>query len=50
MKNLKKKLTRDLKNVMQNLVNFHANSWNSENEHFDGLLLPKAYEDLDGKV
>ena len=39
MQNLKKKLTRDLKNVIRNLVNFHASSRKSENLHFDVLLL-----------
>ena len=30
--------------------NFDANSRKSENLHFDGLLLSKAYQDLDEKV
>ena len=40
----KGKLTRGLKIDIRNLVNFHANSRKSENLHFDGLLLPKAYK------
>ena len=32
------------------MVNFHVNSRGSENFHFAGLLLPKAYKDLDQKV
>ena len=32
------------------LVNFHASSQNSENLHFDWILLSKAYKDLDEKV
>ena len=32
------------------MVSFHANSGKSENLHFHGLLLPKAYEVLDEKV
>ena len=46
----KGKLTRGLKNVIKNWVNFHASSQKSENLHFDGLLLSKAYKDLDEKV
>ena len=46
----KGKLTRGLKNDIRNLVNFHASSRKSENLHFDGLLLSKAYKDLDEKV
>ena len=34
----------------ENLVNFHASSPMSENLHFDGLVLSKAYEVLDEKV
>ena len=48
--NFKGKLTHDLKNDIRNLVNFHASSRKSENFHFDGLLLSKAYKDLDKKV
>ena len=46
----KGKLTRGLKIDIRNLVNFHANSRKSENLHFDGLLLPKAYKVSDEKV
>ena len=45
-----RKLTRDLKYGITNLVNFHASSQKSENFHFDGLLLSKAYNVLDEKV
>ena len=48
MQNLK--LTCGLKNNLRNLLNFHASSWKSKNLHFDGLLLSKAYKDLDEKV
>ena len=43
----KRKLTCGLK---INLVNFYASSRKSENLHFDGLLLSKAYKYLDEKV
>ena len=46
----KGKLTCGLKNNIRNLVNFHASSQKSENLHFDGLLLSKAYKGLDEKV
>ena len=46
----KGKLTCGLKNNLRNLLNFHASSWKSGNLHFDGLLLSKAYKDLDEKV
>ena len=52
----KGKLTRGLKNdisfwlIWLNLVNFHASSRKSENLHFDGLLLSKAFKVLDEKV
>ena len=46
----KAKLTCDLKNDLRNLVKFHASSRKSGNLHFDGLLLSKAYKDLDEKV
>ena len=46
----KGKLTCGLKNNFRNLLNFHASSWKSGNLHFDGLLLSKAYKDLDEKV
>ena len=48
MQNLK--LTCGLKNNLRNLLNFHVSSWKSKNLHFDGLLLSKAYKDLDEKV
>ena len=47
----KEKLTSGLKNDIRNLVNnFHASSRKSENLHFDGLVLFKAYIALDEKV
>ena len=46
----KGKLTCGLKNDIRNLVNFHASSRKSENLHFDGLLLSKAYKVLNEKV
>ena len=46
----KVKLTRGFKNDIRNLVNFHASSRKSENSHFDGLLLSKAYNVLDENV
>ena len=46
----KRKLSCGLKNDVRNLVNFHASSRKSENLHFDGLLLSKAYKVLDEKV
>ena len=46
----KGKLTRGLKNDIRKLVNFYASSRNSEDLHFDVLLLSKAYKDLDAKV
>ena len=46
----KRKLTCGLKNDLRNSVNFHSSSRKSENLHFDGLFLSKAYENLDGKV
>ena len=42
----KGKLICGLKKDIRNLVNFHANSWKSENLHFTWILLSKAYEDL----
>ena len=47
---LKGKLTRSLRNGIRNLVSFHASSQKSENLHFDGLVLCKAYEVLGEKV
>ena len=46
----KEKLTGGLKNDIRNLVNFHASSRKSENFHFDGFVLSKAYKVLDEKV
>ena len=46
----KEKVTGRLKKNMRNLVNFHASSRKSENLHFDGLILSKAYKVLDEKV
>ena len=47
----KEKLTSGLKNDIRKLVNnFHASSRKSENLHFDGLVLFKAYIVLDEKV
>ena len=46
----KRKLTNGLKNDLRNLVNFRASSRKSVNLNFDGLLLSKAYKDLDEKV
>ena len=45
----KEKLIGGLKNDIRNLVNFHASSHKSENLHFDGLALSKAYKVLDEK-
>ena len=44
------KLTCGLKNDLKNLLNFQASSRKSGNLHFHGLLLSKAYKDLDEKV
>ena len=46
----KNKLTGGLKNDLRNLANVHASSCKSENLHFDGLVLPKAYKVLDENV
>ena len=46
----KGKLTRDLKNDIRNLVNFHASSRKSENLHFNGLILSKEHKILNEKV
>ena len=43
-------VTHGTKNVIQNLVNFHAISQKSENLHFDELLLSQAYKISDEKV
>ena len=46
----KQKLTGGLKNDIRNLINFHASSCKSENLHFDGLVLSKAFNVLAEKV
>ena len=46
----KAKLTGGLKNDIRNLINFHASSRKSEDLHFDGFILFKAYKVLDEKV
>ena len=46
----KEKLTRGLKHDIRNLFNFYVSSWKSEDLHFDGILLSKAYKVLDEKV
>ena len=46
----KEKMTGGLKNDIRNLINFHVRSCKSENLHFDGLVLSKAYKVLDEKV
>ena len=46
----KGKMTCGMKNELRNLVNFYVNSRKSGNLHFDGLLLSKAYKDLDDIV
>ena len=46
----KGKLTHGLKNDIRNSVNFHVSRRKSENLHFDGFLLFKAYNVLDEKV
>ena len=45
-----KKLAGGLKNNIRNLVNFHVSSRMSENLHFDGIFLSKAYNVLDEKA
>ena len=46
----KGKLTRGLKNDIRNLVNFRGSRRKSENSHFNGFILSKAYKALDEKV
>ena len=46
----KEQLTGGMKNDIRNLVNFYVISRKSENLHFDGLVLSKAYKVLDEKV
>ena len=50
MRSLKEMLAFGSKNNMINLVNFNASSYNSENLHFDVLLLSKSYNVLDKDV
>ena len=50
MWSLKEMLAFGSKNNMINLVNFNASSYNSENLHFDVLLLSKSYNVLDKDV
>ena len=45
----KEKLICGLK-MTRNLVGFHTNSRKSENLHFDWILLPEAYNDLNENV
>ena len=44
------RFTGVLKNDIRSLINFHASSRKSENFHFDGLVLSKAYKVLDEKL
>ena len=44
------KFTGGLKNDISNLINLHASSRKSENLHFDGLILSKAYKVVYEKV
>ena len=46
----KGKLILFLKKEIRNLVKLHANSQKSESFHSVGILLPKAYIDLNEKV
>ena len=46
----KGRLTCGLKNDLKNSVTFHLSCRKSGNLHFDGLLLSKAYKDLDENV
>ena len=46
----KGKPTYGLKNNIRNLANFCASREKSENLHFDWILLPKTYKDLDEKT
>ena len=45
----KEKLTDGLKNDIRNFINFYVSICNSEDLHFDGLILSKAYKVLDEK-
>ena len=46
----KGKPTCGWKNDTRNLVNFRVSKQKSKNLHFDWILLPKAYKDLDEKI
>ena len=46
----KRKQICDVKNYVNNWVNFHANSQKSENFHFAGLVLSSTCRDLDEKL
>ena len=47
----KEKLVRGLKNdIIRSLVSFHARSRKSENFHFDGFILSRAFKASDEKV
>ena len=46
----KERLIGGLKNGIRNLINFHASSRKSENLHFDGFVLSKAYRALSEEV
>ena len=46
----KGKPTCVLKNNIRNLANFCASRQKSENLHFDWILLPTAYKELDEKI
>ena len=46
----KGKLTCSLKNDLRSSVNIHSSNRKSGNLHLDGLVLSKAYKDLDEKV
>ena len=39
-----------MKNDIRNLVNFHGSNQKSGNLLFDGILLSKAYKDVDEKI
>ena len=45
----KGKLTRGKLTHIRKLVNFHGNSWKSDNLHFDGFLLLKIFRWKDTK-
>ena len=50
IQNLKKKMTRGVKNDISNLVNFNLSSQQSDNSHFDEIHLSKAHKYLDENV